>query len=960
MKITYKSLAKHLYYVEAFSTFCLFIFSNQAQAQKNYVIDNPVLSDVRDVGAIKFNGEYYLLGMGTEGGFYTSEDMVHWQGPVHVFSMDNAWTSGESARDHQIHAGDINYINGTFHLYWSVNYWGTDIPTVHIGHATADNILGPYVEPEKERWFDNRIDPELFIDDDRKLYFYTVKFTDGNTIWGNAMINPGKLSDDPKYLFASLPQTWETYDSRVAEGPWVIKYRNQYYMMYNANHTSVLWGNYALGVAVADDPLGFNHGNKYPFPVVESNQVYLEDHFVDILKYSGKHPGLFYYTYNKPSGNWMQLAFDENTWQQGKAGFGSDPVENSAVRKVNTPWKTEDIWVRKSFTFDQEKNNNWAGTPERALRLMLRMHHDGDTKVYLNGQVIYEQEGQNYTTWNFDAKAKSLLQDGENILAVYSKRGEKSAYLDVSLFDMQDQQGDDILFVSGQPSIVRGPNGFEWWLIYFTRKNGNPASQFIDRVHFFNKELYVDGPTSTNTPGYHPLPAKPTFGDNFSYTDPEKFENQWETGSGNWNLQNEEITQSSSREGQALIKSIPASHYLLEAGVKINDQKTAHAGVYAWWQDENNWLKVVLDQKEKKWAYIIKENEKIQSASYDLFPDFNFKVYHTLTIHKNASDFDISIDHLPAPGNSRVATNFDEQGMAGLCTQGGSASFDGVAYTVGWDEFDQNIRGWGTAFNGSDEKGAWMIREDGLWQTHASGTSQIFKGDLLEQYDFSLQVTADSLQREGKAGIYPVYVDADNYLRAMFDYQKQALVITGKKNGKEIIAEEVSLHRRHPYFADMSHTDFMHKHFTLKAPAYIDAIAFDKSPHFLPDTTIENMYRHVKISYQNEGQWYPLTAYQKDTAIHPAFEKITFDPIKTDALRLVNKRDESYVYKIFVQENLKSTYHLRVAKQRDAIIFVVDGKEALRTENHWPAAQVGLVTEDMKANFNGIMRYHLP
>ena len=34
------------------------------------------------------------------------------------------------------------------------------------------------------------------------------------------------------------PDTWETMDNRVAEGPWVMKYRDRYYMMYNANHTS--------------------------------------------------------------------------------------------------------------------------------------------------------------------------------------------------------------------------------------------------------------------------------------------------------------------------------------------------------------------------------------------------------------------------------------------------------------------------------------------------------------------------------------------------------------------------------------------------------------------------------------------------------------------------------------------------------------------------------------------------
>lgn len=109
--------------------------------------------------------------------------------------------------DSQIHANDIHYVNGVFHQYWSVNYWGKDQHVVHIGHATAPDVLGPYKEPVKDTWLDNRIDPHLFVDDDGKPYLYMVKFTDGNTIWTRPMKDPWTFSGDPIYLFASLPKT---------------------------------------------------------------------------------------------------------------------------------------------------------------------------------------------------------------------------------------------------------------------------------------------------------------------------------------------------------------------------------------------------------------------------------------------------------------------------------------------------------------------------------------------------------------------------------------------------------------------------------------------------------------------------------------------------------------------------------------------------------------------------------
>ena len=159
-------------------------------------------------------------------------------------------------------------LNGDFHLYWSVNYWGKDKHAVHIVHAQSKNVLGPYIEPDKKTWMDNRIDPKVFKDDDGQLYMYMVRFTDGNTIWGRKMKNPAEFAGEPVCLFASLPDTWETMDNRVAEGPWVMKYRDRYYLMYNANHTSTEWGNYQLGVAEADSPLSFQNGNKYSYPVV--------------------------------------------------------------------------------------------------------------------------------------------------------------------------------------------------------------------------------------------------------------------------------------------------------------------------------------------------------------------------------------------------------------------------------------------------------------------------------------------------------------------------------------------------------------------------------------------------------------------------------------------------------------------------------------------------------------------
>jgi GH43 family beta-xylosidase len=398
-------------------------------------IDNPVLPRVADAGVMKYNGRYYIGGVFTNGDFYISKDLAHWEGPFHAVDMNNDWATPYQIGNEQIHANDLHYINGVFHLYWSVNYWGKERNVVHIAHAVAGNPLGPYHEPDKSQWLDNRIDAHLFTDDDGKHYFYMVKFTDGNTIWARPMKDPATFDGEAQYIFAAQPNSWETLDNRVAEGPWVIKYRDRYYMMYNTNHTSTRWGNYALGVAEAASPLGFNHGNKYPHPVVKSNQIDLEENFIDLL----------------------------------------------SVQNQDT--------LHKTFMFDKAKNGN----------LSLRIRHWGVAKVRLNGTLVYENERANYR--HVDLRPfKNLLKEGENSLTIETGQGRRPGFINVALFDMKGQTADDILYTPGQPNILRGPNGFEWWLIYMANKNAEPRGQYINRVHFLGRKLTVDGVTAGNTP----------------------------------------------------------------------------------------------------------------------------------------------------------------------------------------------------------------------------------------------------------------------------------------------------------------------------------------------------------------------------------------------------------------------------------------------------------------------------
>ena len=906
-------------HISLFLSFFILFASNYEGLSQN--IPNPVIPGIADAGVIKYNGKYYIGGVFTNGDFHISEDLVNWTGPVHVIDMDNEWTAGTGAGNDQIHANDMIYLNGKFHLYWSVNYWGKDKHAVHIVHAEANDILGPYREPVKETWMDNRIDPQVFKDDDGKLYMYMVRFTDGNTIWVRPMKDPYTFAGHPICQFASLPGTWETMDNRVAEGPWVIKYRGKYYMMYNANHTGTDWGNYQLGVAQADSPTAFNNGNKYPYPLLLSNQTLLEEKYPDILRINKEYNPDFKYTADVPDKNWTSLNFDDVTWKQGEGGFSSTAIEGSTTRYQGTEWTSPQIYLRKEFSTDKTKPGNLA----------LRVLHEGDTKIYLNGKVIYDKTGADYRIHNLTKEEAGALKNGNNLLAVESKKGNRRSYINVALFDMKEDTADDILYSPGQPNIVRGPNGFEWWLVYMANKNREPRSQYINRIYFHDKTMYADNLTSTNTKGYFPQPTKPTYAENSE----------------------QQLSPGSERLCAGKEKS---SYYLIESGVKTSGK----AGIIAIGQDSDNRLKVGLNKADHTWFIEECINKKTQIQSYKLPDDFKFGVYHSLRIERNGGNISIKIDGIPAPGNPEIITSWNAESIPGLFSEEETAYFEGTTFTVGWDEYDNKITGWGDSRNGEKATGNFSVGSEGL--TASSDNFQVFKGDMLSQYEFSTQIT--NKEDKGKSGIYPVYIDKDNYVKAIFDYTKQSLEIIHVSKGKPVKSDSYKPEEWKTHYCDVKYTDMVEKGYTFETPVQINGIRLNRHAHENKNLFIDNMFDKVSAEYKYKDKWHPVPISTIQLAENPTYNEASFSrPIKADALRFINKEAQDlnpYIYKIRVKEIFKDSYNIRCVKLNDQLIIFVDGKQITSLPIDNRPAQVGLLSEGAGSSFNGILRYQLP
>ena len=579
---------------------------------------NPVLPGVADAGVLRFNGQYFLMGVGTAGGFFVSDDLVHWTGPKHAFSMDNAWAKGDASTDDNIHACDISLVNGQFNLYWSVNRGDLR----QIGRAVADNILGPYTEPKRERPFDGRIDPNLFLDDDGAAYFYTAKFDVGNWVWGQGMSDPGALKGEPLPLLTPIPGTWELQDEPVNEGPCVRRYRDSYYMLYNANHTALRYGNYALGCAVAKGPLDFSNSCKYAYAVLEKTQ----------------------------------------------------PSPAAAVAVANC----------------------------------------------------------------------------------------------------------------GQPNLVRGPNWFEWWLAYFAVYDGNPVrAQAVDRVLFLDRELLIDGPTTSATSGTHPDPAPPAFRDLFDRDGP--LAGPWLPAGGDWSVTGGEARQTNPSGLCRATMTVPAAtNYMFESGLRFLDKDSRQAGIIAWENGRESAIYVGLNRRENTWFWVRRRGFVIRTEVFPLSNGFNWDGWHHLAVLKNGCVLEVLLDGIPAPGNPSIPADDCGAGRPGLVTRNGAAAFDGVVHALGWDEYDAAIRGWSAAACGSPVAGVWGADGRGLIAEPASGEARAFKGDLTGEGEFSVQLRPEQAGAGIECGAYPVYADEDNFVRVALDEDMTRVSVSGKCGGTPI------------------------------------------------------------------------------------------------------------------------------------------------------------------------------
>jgi hypothetical protein len=150
-----------------------------------------------------------------------------------------------------------------------------------------------------------------------------------------------------------------------------------------------------------------------------------------ILPASDEGPYQCKYIETQPTGPWESVKYDDSSWITGTAPFSNNSDQ------AKTLWTSKDIWVRRTFNLNDQNID----------KLVLKLHHDDNVEVYINGDKVYS-----YVGWTNDFKLiplkdkfKNRLKPGENVLAIHCANTAGGSWLDAGLLDEVKVPESDVL-----------------------------------------------------------------------------------------------------------------------------------------------------------------------------------------------------------------------------------------------------------------------------------------------------------------------------------------------------------------------------------------------------------------------------------------------------------------------------------------------------------------------------------
>lgn len=280
------------------------IFCSCGNKIKVAEIKNPLPIEFGDPFLLHASdGKYYMYGTSPIDGFeaYVSDNLIEWNkiGQVYKGGGDNQWNKD------CFWAPEVYESQDKFYMFYSANSRNNpnnEEENFKIGVAVSDSPSGPFIDLYNRPVFEIDypvIDANVLFDDSGKKYLYYSRCCykhpveseiaekakaegiydsieeswiygvelkpDFSGIIGNPvkLLSPPQKLDDVQSEWESRSVTSHEAPRRWTEGSFIFKKDDKYYMMYSAN--AFYGGNYAVGYATADNPLGpFEKSSENP------------------------------------------------------------------------------------------------------------------------------------------------------------------------------------------------------------------------------------------------------------------------------------------------------------------------------------------------------------------------------------------------------------------------------------------------------------------------------------------------------------------------------------------------------------------------------------------------------------------------------------------------------------------------------------------------------------------------
>lgn len=129
------------------------------------------------------------------------------------------------------------------------------------------------------------------------------------------------------------------------------------------------------------------------------------------------------YTTEQPEEGWEMAAFNDSTWAQGSAAFGTEGGSS-----VGTPWNTNRLWIRREVSFDPSLVKN--------RQLFVRYSYNDGMQLLINGKELVRTgtKARNDVKVQIPDSILETMEDGKALFAARCVNWGGTSFADFGLY----------------------------------------------------------------------------------------------------------------------------------------------------------------------------------------------------------------------------------------------------------------------------------------------------------------------------------------------------------------------------------------------------------------------------------------------------------------------------------------------------------------------------------------------